>query len=114
MKPRFFLPLLAATTPMLAAEPPVPKFLHVTLDAKVQIGYGVAVADVDGDKAPDVLLADKKQFVWYRNPGPAKAAEPAAWQKHVMAENLTPKDNVCLAAQDLDGDGKCEVAVGAE
>ena len=31
----------------------------------------------------------------------------------VMAENLTPKDNVCIAAQDIDGDGKCEVAVGA-
>ena len=31
-----------------------------------------------------------------------------------MAENLTPKDNVCIAARDLDGDGKCEVAVGAE
>jgi hypothetical protein len=31
-----------------------------------------------------------------------------------MAENLSPKDHVCIAARDLDGDGKCEVAVGAE
>jgi hypothetical protein len=36
----------------------------------------VAVADVDGDKAPDILLADKKQFAWYRNPGAAKAGDP--------------------------------------
>jgi hypothetical protein len=28
--------------------------------------------------------------------------------------NLTKNDNVCIAAQDIDGDGKCEVAVGAE
>ena len=94
------------------AEPPQPNFRAVTLDDKVQIGYGVAIADVDGDKHPDVLLADKKQFVWYRNPGADVATAP--WQKHLLAENLTPKDNVCIAAQDIDGDGKCEVAVGAE
>lgn len=72
------------------------------IDAKIEIGYGVAVADVDGDKQPDILLADKKQIVWYRNPG---------WEKFVMAENLTKLDNVCIAAADVDG--KAEVAVGA-
>jgi FG-GAP-like repeat len=109
------IPLLLVTTSLaLAAEPPEPKFTAVTLDDKIQIGYGLAIADVDGDKAPDVLLADKRQIVWYRNPGPAKAREPGAWTKHLIAENLTEKDNVCLAAQDLDGDGKCELAVGAE
>ena len=89
----------------LAVSGAEPTFRAVTIDGKIQIGYGVAVADVDGDKKPDILLADKRQFVWYRNP---------TWEKFVMAENLTPKDNVCLAAQDLDGDGKCEVAVGGE
>ena len=106
--------LLLVSSLALAADPPEPKFTAVTLDAKIQIGYGLAIADVDGDKAPDVLLADKRQIVWYRNPGPAKAREPGAWTKHLIAENLTEKDNVCLAAQDLDGDGKCELAVGAE
>jgi hypothetical protein len=106
--------LLLTATLALAADPPEPKFTAVTLDAKIQIGYGIAIADVDGDKAPDVLLADKRQIVWYRNPGPAKARDAGAWTKHLIAENLTEKDNVCLAAQDLDGDGKCELAVGAE
>jgi VCBS repeat protein len=98
----------------ILADAPEPKFRAVTLDDKVQIGYGVAVADVDGDGKPDILLADKKQFVWYRNPGAEKAADPAAWTKFVLAENLTEHDNVCIAARDIDGDGKCEIAVGAE
>ncbi len=92
------------------AAPPEPKFKAQDLDKGVQIGYGVAVADVDGDKLPDILLADKKQFRWYKNPG----KRDVEWPKYVLAENLTKNDNVCIAAQDIDGDGKCEVAVGAE
>lgn len=98
---------------LAATEPPEPKFNAVTLDDHIQIGYGLAIADVDGDGKPDILLADKKQFVWYRNPGPDKARDPGAWKKYVLAENLTADDNVCIAAQDIDGDGKCEIAVGA-
>lgn len=99
--------LLAASTLsacLHAAEPPEPKFRAVTIDAAIQIGYGVAVADVNGDKKPDIVLCDKNQIVWYQNPG---------WQKHVIAENLTKLDHVCIAARDIDGDGKAEIAVGA-
>jgi hypothetical protein len=88
-----------------AGEPAAPTFRAVEIDAKIEIGYGLAVADVDGDGKPDILLADKRQIVWYRNPN---------WEKFVMAENLTKLDNVCIAAADLDGDGKAEVAVGGE
>ena len=86
-----------------AAELPESKFRAVTIDDKIQIGYGITTADVDGDGKPDILLADKNQFVWYRNP---------TWEKFVLAENLTKLDNVCLAARDIDGDGKAEIAVG--
>lgn len=87
-----------------AADIPEPKFRAVTIDDKIQIGYGVTTADVDGDGKPDVVLADAKQFVWYRNPN---------WEKFILAENLTKQDNVCIAACDIDGDGKAEIAVGA-
>src|SRR5262245_29965099 len=43
------------------------------IDTKIEIGYGLAIADVNGDKKPDILLADKKQIVWYEAPN---------WTKH--------------------------------
>jgi hypothetical protein len=104
------LPLALALATTAIAAPPEPKFRAQDLDVKIEIGYGLAIADVDGDGKPDILLADKKQFVWYRNPG----KRGTAWDKFVLAENLTEKDNVCIAARDIDGDGKCEIAVGAE
>lgn len=84
---------------------PDPVFEAQIIDANIAIGYGLAIGDVDGDNKPDILLADKKEFVWYRN---------GDWRRFVMIENLTDSDNVCLAARDIDGDGKVEVAVGAQ
>jgi len=97
-------PIFCFALPLLAAEPPQPAFHAVDIDTKIEIGYGVTVADVDGDGKPDILLADKNQFVWYKNP---------KWEKFILAEDLTKEDNVCIAAADIDGDGKCEIAVGA-
>ena len=94
---------LAATVFALSAADH-PNFKSETIDDNIQIGYGLAIADVNGDGKEDILLADKQEIVWYENPG---------WKRHVMAANLTVQDNVCIAAQDIDGDGKAEVAVGA-
>jgi hypothetical protein len=90
---------------LFLTQKPQPKFEAQTIDNNVSIGYGMAIGDVDGDKKPDILLADKKQFVWYRN---------GDWKRFVMIENLTESDNVCIAARDINGDGKVEVAVGAQ
>ena len=95
---------LFSTSVCFAADA-TPKFKPQTIDDTVEIGYGTAIGDVNGDGKPDILLADKKEFVWYENP---------SWQRHVIAENLTERDNVCIAARDIDGDGKVEIAVGGQ
>ena len=97
----FFIPLFTG----IFSQTRTPVFESQTIDDKVTIGYGLALGDVDGDQKPDILLADKKQFVWYRN---------GDWKRFIMVENLTEGDNVCIAARDIDGDGKVEVAVGAQ
>ncbi len=97
-----FASLLAAG--LLPAQV-TPRFQAQEIDSGLGIGYGLALADVDGDGRTDILLADKDVIAWYRNP---------AWTKHVLAEKLTEKDHVCIAARDIDGDGKAEVAVGAQ
>jgi len=88
-----------------AGDLPEPKFRPVTIDDKIGIGYGLAIADVDGDGKDDILLVDKQQIVWYKNP---------TWEKFVIAENLTRRDNVCIAAGNIGEGGKCEIAVGAD
>lgn len=110
LAPMKTLLLLATTAATAIAAPPEPKFTAQDIDRAVKIGYGVAIADVDGDKLTDILLADARQIRWYKNPG----KRGAEWPRYVIAEELTKNDNVCIAAQDIDGDGKCEVAIGAE
>jgi hypothetical protein len=80
------------------------KWRSVEID-KIQIGYGIQLADVNGDGKTDILLCDQNTIQWYENP---------AWTKHVIARDLTVLDNVCIAARDIDGDGKCEIAVGGQ
>ena len=99
----FFLLLMSFGFSLAFSQ--TPSFEAQTLDDNIQIGYGLAIGDVDGDGKDDILMADKKAFVWYRNPD---------WKRFVLAENLTEKDNVCIAAKDIDGDGKVEVAVGGQ
>ena len=79
-----------------------PRFRPVNIDTNITIGYGLAIADVDGDRRQDIVLCDKNQIAWYRNP---------EWRKAVIAENLTPQDHVCVAAADIDGDGKADYAI---
>ena len=97
------LSLLLAAASLVHAQSP--SFKEQLIDSEVGIGYGLVAADVNGDGNKDILLADSNAIVWYENP---------TWKKHIIVEKLTEKDHVCLAARDIDGDGKCEIAVGAE
>ena len=83
----------------------LPTFRHVTIDDKVRIGYGIAIADMNADKKPDIVLCDARNIAWYQNP---------SWKKHIIVENLTQRDHVCIAVRDIDGDGRAEIAAGAQ
>ena len=87
------IPLLAAFLATAVAQAQTPSFKEQQIDGEVGIGYGLAVADVNGDRQTDILLADSNVIVWYENP---------TWKKHVIAEKLTEKDHVCIAARDID------------
>ena len=82
-----------------------PSFRMQEIDAKVGVGYGLQLADMDGDKKKDIILCDKDKIVWYQNP---------SWKKHQISGHLTKRDHVCVTARDLDGDGKAEIAVGGQ
>lgn len=105
---KFLLPILfisfAFSISLNSAEPPEFKWREVEID-QIEIGYGLQLTDVDGDGKIDIVLADKKTIQWYQNP---------SWKKHIIAKDLTERDNVCITARDIDGDGKCEIATGGQ
>ena len=102
MKLKSFLPSIALPIALVASEP---KFRQQDIDIDVGVGYGLQLADMNGDKKTDIVLVDKDKVAWYQNP---------TWKKHQVSGHLTQRDHVCVAARDLDGDGKAEVAVGGQ
>jgi hypothetical protein len=99
-----FLLVCLVTTAVHAEPIPEFKWRAVNIDT-IQIGYGLQLTDVNGDGKTDIVLADKSTIQWYQNP---------TWTKHIIAKDLTLRDNVCITARDIDGDGKCEIAVGGQ
>ncbi|MEZ6132789.1 MAG: VCBS repeat-containing protein [Planctomycetaceae bacterium] len=100
------LMLFAAVGGATVADDTIPEFQWRAVEIdQIEIGYGLQLADVNGDGKTDIVLADKKTFQWYENP---------SWTKHIIAKDLTVRDNVCVTARDIDGDGRCEIAVGGQ
>src|SRR5262245_17097930 len=94
-----FLPSVATADP-----PAFPKFESREIEKGLDVGYAVLLVDVNGDKKLDIVVVDTHRVVWYENP---------TWKRRTILEGTTAKDNVCIAANDIDGDGKIDLALGA-
>ena len=94
---------VAAAAGAPPADPP-PRFRTQEIQRDWGVVYAILVADVNVDGRPDVVAINPTQLAWFENPG---------WQRHVVLDGATPADNVCIAAADVDGDGRPEIAVGA-
>lgn len=95
--------LLSSVAPLSAAPP---KFTPVELETNFcQIAcYAVTTADVDGDGKLDIVAVTENKVLWYQAPD---------WKRHVVIEDQTERDNVCIAPFDIDDDGKIDFALGA-
>jgi hypothetical protein len=86
-----------------AAKAPV-TFRAEQIAADFGVGYAVTSGDVNGDGRTDVVAINATDLVWFEAP---------TWQKRTIISGLTPKDNVCLSLNDVDRDGRVDVALGA-
>ena len=97
-----FLAVIAAN-PAFAVDPL--RFDRVVIDAHFPGGYQVEVADVNGDKKPDLVALGGSTLAWYENP---------TWTKRVITSKALPGDVISSATLDLDGDGKAEIAIACD
>jgi hypothetical protein len=80
-------------------------FDKTVLDEDMRGGYGVEVADVDGDGRSDIiaLATNPAQLVWYRNPG---------WEKFTIS--TVAQGNIDSAPHDIDNDGDLDLVLASE
>ncbi len=81
------------------------EFRAQEIQSQFGIGYAVSTADMNRDGKPDIVAINQTQVVWFENP---------TWQRHVVLDGVTKKDNVCFATNDVDGDGQLDIALGAD
>jgi hypothetical protein len=100
------LPLALAGRGADAPKPAaLPNFRVQEIETGLGVGYAVLLVDLNGDGKKDIVVVDTKRVVWYENP---------TWKRHTILEGQTKPDNVCIAAYDIDGDGRLDFALGAD
>lgn len=76
------------------------------LPVQLQVGYAVRSIDINADGRLDIAIVDSKRVLWLENP---------TWATHVIYETPDAKfDNVCFAPHDINGDGRVDLALGAD
>ena len=77
----------------------------------------IEITDMNGDGALDVLFSDRLEasrgVYWLENPGPARAADGAAWKRHTVGATSLHQV-LFLGTGDLDGDGWVDIAAPVE
>lgn len=92
--------LLVVTVATLAAQP----FRVQELLGKSSTFMAVLIEDVNHDGKPDIVAAQEHRILWFENP---------TWEMHTLADESMAKNYVCMAAHDINGDGKLDLAVGS-
>jgi hypothetical protein len=82
-----------------------PRFRTQEIARDLGVGYAVLLVDVNGDGKTDIVVVDQQRVVWYENP---------TWRRRTIIDHQTRPDNVCIAAHDIDGDGRLDFALGAD
>jgi FG-GAP-like repeat len=78
------------------------EFDRTVIDASFSGAYQVEVADVNGDKKPDIIAVGGSTCAWYENP---------TWKKRVVTGGKLTPGIISSATADIDGDGKAEIAI---
>src|SRR6516162_1645172 len=97
--------LLPAACCLLAAMPTAYGQERRVIDADFPGAYQVEVADVNGDKKPDIIAVGGSTCAWYENP---------SWTKRIVSGPQQTPGIISSATADLDGDGKAEIAIAYE
>src|SRR5438445_12389594 len=112
MHPLLERPLLGTVLAILVAagaaraEPvPIADFRVQEIEKGLGVGYAVLLVDVNGDGKLDIVVVDTTRVVWYENP---------TWKRRTILSGMTKPDNVCIAAHDIDGDGRIDFVLGAD
>jgi hypothetical protein len=102
--------VLAAWAPAGRADGPkvdagLPRFRAQEVETGLKVGYAVLLVDLNGDGKKDIVVVDTTRVLWYENP---------TWKRRTILEGQTKPDNVCIDAYDIDGDGRPDLALGAD